>query len=303
MFRVGRKKKRFLVMGGIVFFVSVCAAAAFGIGFAAREEPAAGPVFSNQEQIAASIRRGLREHSRAITVTFECDREILTELSELVPVWMQMALQESSEPTEGDYIRYQYGGYQSSCHYDRVNGRYCYRVEILPEYYLYLVQEQEITEKVKEILDGFGFDEDTSDYEKIRTIYDYVCRNIRYDTVHQKNPYYHMRSTSYAALIQRTATCQGYCVTLYRMLREVGIPARVVTGIGRGDLHAWNVVELDGRYYYLDATWDAGQKEYTYFLRGSRNFSEHILGAEFLEPAFARGHPISETDHPLAETP
>ena len=109
--------------------------------------------------------------------------------------------------------------------------------------------------------------------QKIRKIYDYLCRNVHYDKVHRKNPYYHRRSTAYGALVQGTATCQGYCTAMYRLLREEGIPCRIVTGTaGDEELHAWLIAELDGSWYLLDPTWDAGQENYRYCLRGTDDF-------------------------------
>ena len=39
------------------------------------------------------------------------------------------------------------------------------------------------------------------------------------------------------------------------MLHQLGIPAIVVTGTAGGENHAWNLVNLDGEYYYIDTTW------------------------------------------------
>ena len=108
-----------------------------------------------------------------------------------------------------------------------------------------------------------------------------VPNRVSYDNVHKNNAHAHMRSTSYAAVIWHTATCQGYCVTLYRLRRDAGINTRIVTGIGLGvdnsqEYHAWIIVELNGIYYKLDAIWDAGRETYRYFLKGSEKlFRSH----------------------------
>ena len=53
------------------------------------------------------------------------------------------------------------------------------------------------------------------------------------------------------------------------------IPCRVISGtatnsIGSTGLHAWNQVQLDGRWYYIDCTWDdptgGGHERTTYYL-------------------------------------
>ena len=133
-------------------------------------------------------------------------------------------------------------------------------------------------------MDSFSFDESTTDYEKIAAIYDYVCANVKYDTVHIKHPTATLRSTAYSALLWHTATCQGYSVLLYRMLRMAGINARIVTGRTENDaFHAWNIVELNGQYYQLDATWDAGKEEYSCFLKGTEDFPGHMMDDSFLK--------------------
>ena len=257
-------------------------------------------VISNSDAVIASIRQGLRDHSARMTVTFSYDRDILSEIPRFVNAWMAAAVEETGSPVEGDYIRYQCGGYESTTSCDRADGSYTFTVQIVPQYYMYLAQEEAVTEKLWEIFDGFGFDGDTSDYDKIRAIYDYMCSRVKYDKIHVKNKYYCLRSTSYAALIQETATCQGYSVALYRMLRQAGINARIITGIGHGEnfdgFHAWNIAQLDGVYYNLDATWDAGKDEYSYFLKGKDGFTGHVPGEEFTANMFMEQYPISETN-------
>ena len=251
----------------------------------------------NNDQVVLDLRKALREHSREFTVRFSFDQDILSELSDLAEDWMEQALQETDDPTEGDYIRYQYGGYEIKSSYQSNAGRYDYEVHILPRYYTYLSQEQEVSERVGELLTEFGFDADTTDYEKIRCIYDYVCGTIRYDQVHSGRSEHTLRSTAYSALHWHAATCQGYCAILYRLLRESGIPCRIITGTADGEFHAWNLVELDGQWYGLDATWDAGHEELQYFLKGSRNFSDHEPGKAFSEADFQEQYPMSQTDY------
>ena len=43
-------------------------------------------------------------------------------------------------------------------------------------------------------------------------------------------------------------------ITQY-LLRLLGIQSTIVTGNANGESHAWNLVRLDGEYYYMDTTW------------------------------------------------
>ena len=289
------------MQGSIVLFALLLCACSGSKPAAETSPPPLREAIANEDEIVAAIRTGLREYARTITVTFDYGAEALRELPALAGEWVEAALEETGDPTEGDYIRYQYGGYEVSCRYEATNGGYAYTVELTPDYYLYRYQAELVTERLAGVYEELALDEAASDYEKIRSIYDYVCQTVRYDKVHLKNPYYHQKSTAYAALIQQSATCQGYCVLLYRMLRENGIDCRVVTGTGTDDggdeLHAWNLVRLDGAYYALDATWDAGAEGYRWFLKGSADFENHSPGEAFASESFRLRYPMAETDY------
>ena len=295
----------------IVFFAALCALSAAGCAAAPAEKtPAPEPVplseaIENSAEVVAAIRAGLRDYAGTITVRFDYDADLLDELSVLTDEWIEAALAETDDPTEGDYIRYQYGGYERTCRYTLEDGRYHYTVEIVPDYYLYYFQEQEASAKLAEVYAELVLDADAADYEKLRAIYGYVCAHVRYDKVHRKHEYHHEKSTAYAALTKGTATCQGYSVLLYRMLRENGIDCRVVTGTGTDatgeQLHAWNIAKLDGQYYNLDATWDAGAEEYRWFLRGSGHFENHAAGEAFTAEPFQSRYPMAAEDYPVPD--
>lgn len=258
-------------------------------------------LLGNYDEVVDSVRGALVRYSSCITVRFKSDEDISSELLHLADELMVSAMDYTDNPVEGDYIRYQTGGYESSYTIERTETGWNNALKIVPKYYSYLEYEEKVTEKVREIISGFGFDENTSDYDKVRTVYDYVCRNVTYDRIHVRNDNYYLRSTSYAALIWGNATCQGYCVTIYRLLREVGINCRIVTGKAEGEssdnLHAWNIIELDEAYYCSDATWDAGKESYDYFLKGSSEFTDHTPGAGFTTSDFMSAYPIAEKSY------
>ena len=292
------KKERWIA-GGIVAVLVACFLLAGMFNRLSRQMPE--PMITNESEVVAQIRQGLRLHSQRIVISFERERDVLAELPALVDAWVEAALQETERADEGDYIRYQYGGYEQKCSYRRSAGRYSYTLEIIPKYYLYLFQEEEVGAKIGEIEAALIGNGEMTEYDKVKVIYDYICHHVTYDRIHRQNPYYVMRSTAYAALVQETATCQGYCVALYRLLRQAGLKTRIVTGSVTGKnaerLHAWNLVEIGGKYYHLDATWDAGQERYSYFLRGAAGVPDHIFKEEFATGEFARQYPIAKTDY------
>ncbi len=62
--------------------------------------------------------------------------------------------------------------------------------------------------------------------------------------------------TAYGALVNGRAVCDGYSKAYQYLLYQVGILSHVATGTGNGGGHAWNLVRLDGDWYYTDLTWD-----------------------------------------------
>jgi transglutaminase/protease-like cytokinesis protein 3 len=82
--------------------------------------------------------------------------------------------------------------------------------------------------------------------------------------------------------VENYASCQGYAVAVFRLLKELGVECSVVTGTGideqgNEEFHAWNRVVIDGEVYNLDATWDAGKEEYDYFLVEDEYFNNHVI--------------------------
>lgn len=253
-----------------------------------------GGRIGNSSRVIREIREGLRRHSAAITISFGYNSDIFTELNSTVEEWMEAAQQETGKPDEGDYIRWQLGGYTYKSSVSPSEDSWNYTVRIVPSYFTYYSQEEEVAEAVRKIRRSFHFLPWSGTEIRIRKIYAWLCENVSYDKVHRKNPYYHKCSTAYAALIQRTATCQGYCTAMYRLLREEGINCRIVTGTaGNEELHAWLIVEIKGKWYLLDPTWDAGSEVYQYYLLGSGECEDRTPKDVFLTEDFLQGHPMA----------
>jgi len=102
-------------------------------------------------------------------------------------------------------------------------------------------------------------------HQKVKAIHDWIVLNVAYDESLQAY-------SAYEALTSGKTVCQGYSLLAYKMLNEAGIPTRIAEGTVRTGAHAWNLVQLDGKWYHLDTTWDdpvpdkKGRTTYNYYL-------------------------------------
>lgn len=72
----------------------------------------------------------------------------------------------------------------------------------------------------------------------------------------------HIR-TSYGALVKGESLCEGYARAVKSVLDSMGITSVLVQGYyqetdGSKNLHMWNYVQIDGKWYAIDATADDG---------------------------------------------
>lgn len=195
------------------------------------------------------------------------------------------ALEHTGVSTEGDYLKWSYGGWRAEESMGQIGGLYYFTVKYSVTYYTDFNQEQQVSARVSQVLSSLGLT-GQNDYTKIKKIYDYICSNVTYDYSHLSDPTYQLQYTAYAALINGTSVCQGYAVLFYRMALQSGVDARLISGTGNGGPHAWNIVKIGSYYYNLDSTWDAGRSYYYYFLKNDSSFGDHGRDLEYASPEF-----------------
>ena len=258
------------------------------------------------QEAGALVRNTLKAREETISFVFQipypadfgawCD-----ETSEQI---IDIALEHTGIPTEGDYIKYQYGGYATRASAtgtsDTLEVTLTYTFQ---KYYTDAAMEAEMDQRVSYLMSLFGFTSSTTTIEKLDAIYNYICSHVTYDNVHKDDESYKKQYTAYAALIDGTSVCQGYANLFYRLALEAGVDARIIDGFGGGEPHAWNIAELNGIYYLLDSTWDSATWEvyqdfdhYEYYMRGSDFFysaeGEHTPSAGFTTDEFLAKYPI-----------
>lgn len=256
---------------------------------------------TNLDDVVDSLREALKNRSKEIGISFSFNGDYMEDISPFVKELMELAQQESEQSDEGDYIRFQLGGYNFSYSHEESKAGYDYSILIVPSYYTTAEQERQTDEKVKEIISSLPLTQDAGDYDKIRAVYDYITENVSYDAVHKKNEYHTVKSTAYGALVNRTATCQGISVAIYRLLKELGVDCRVITGMGEtlagSEYHAWNIAGIDGIYYNLDATWEMLDQEEQFFLKCEEHFQGHTRDDEYRNATFYSSYPMASADY------
>ena len=257
----------------------------------------------NREEVSEAIRSAMIRRSYRIRITYSAQTFDRSDTEALMAELMENAMYESEDPVGGDYLRYQYGGYRLTHSVDDGLFRYHYQAGIIPSYYTTAEQEEKVSEEIANVIENFGLAENASDLEKIRCVHDFICERTSYDTVHRHQPgSSHIQSTAYGALIYRTALCQGYAVLCYRLLKELGIENRIVTGQAQteesSERHAWNIVRLGDAFYNMDVTLDDVNDSTDWFLKSDRTFSaDHTRDEIYASDAFYDQYPMSQEDY------
>lgn len=170
-----------------------------------------------------------------------------------------------------------------------------------PRYFETRQQTDYVNQQTQIILDELGV-ASMSNYDKVKTIHDYVVRLIKY-TLDLDNA-----SGVYNAYTQGIGLCNSYALCMSRLLNTAGVPCKWISGkAGTGrdaGGHAWNIVELGDKWYYLDATWDdpdnGDQINYGYFLKGTQDFDSydpnqiHTVNNDYYKTDFFNKYPMSQ---------
>ena len=136
---------------------------------------------------------------------------------------------------------------------------------------------KEATEKIVSEV----FREEYSDFEKMIALYQYFANNYVYD--YDMNHVIDGYREVYLPLMKKTGVCNEFSGAYAFLLHQVGVEVDFANGnINEGSIgHRWNIVRLDGEYYFVDTTWALSSKSLRYFLMDTDQRTQN--GTEFSE--------------------
>lgn len=161
--------------------------------------------------------------------------------------------------------------------------------------------------KVKKARDEIANNVLGNNYNKILQIHDWIIENLEYSSSLQNENVYNI----YGGLNDKVAVCEGYAESLKYILDKIGIPCIIISGTatnseGRTENHAWNYVQIDEKWYAIDATWDdpvvkgfgyvSNSIKHKYFLAGSETMQkDHIANGKVSSNGQTFQYPNLET--------
>lgn len=187
----------------------------------------------------------------------------------------------------GDYLAFSYDQIEYRGEILESGNNYNYIFTISATYYDNYNQEQYIDSKTEEIINSLNLN-NLSEYEKAAKINEWIYNNVKYDY----NVVDYLPFTPYNALVSGKAVCQGFSTLTYLLATKAGLNTHII----RSDNHSWNVVEIDGKWYYWDTTLNhSANNPNKYFLVCSKHSSGKIVNNSRKNLEFFNKHKLSDT--------
>lgn len=129
-------------------------------------------------------------------------------------------------------------------------------LEFAPKYTMTEEERKNVQQQIDEVVEAWlgGISINDTEYDKVKYVYEVLISNTAYveNAADSQN--------IISVFLNGQTVCQGYACAVQYLLGQLGIQSAIVSGTALGEPHAWNLIRLDGAYYYMDATW--GNAEY-----------------------------------------
>ena len=102
-----------------------------------------------------------------------------------------------------------------------------------------------VDEKITQIVNECSA---STPWQTALNLHDWLTHNLYYD---QSYEFYGVDS-----ILRGYGVCDAYSKSYLMLCRKAGIPVGRIRGTADGESHSWNAIQLNGNWYYVDATWD-----------------------------------------------
>lgn len=128
-------------------------------------------------------------------------------------------------------------------------------IEITPEYSMTAEDQAQIQQQIDAETERILANAPTNgtDYDKALYVFERLISEVDYVEGSENN------QNIISVFLNHQTICQGYAYATQYLLEKLGIPCTTVVGTVSTGAHAWNLVLLDGDYYYIDTTWGNSQ--------------------------------------------
>jgi transglutaminase-like putative cysteine protease len=244
------------------------------IGSIFREKPTAESTLTSRVEVCDALIDAIHRGDTELELDIACDKEDVKDYAENFDPFYGSA---TAYRIEATFDNHRLTPDEPDTEVNRVNFQLrqsdCwYVLQLLEDPDLSLPQDRSlrilaVANVLPEILDEIflnetadeGADRAMSDYETALAVHNWLVANVKYD---KKLDAESGQNSAWGALVKRKTLCQGYAEAFSLILHyATDVPVRMEIGDGdSGDGswvgHAWNLVNLDGKWYQVDATFD-----------------------------------------------
>ena len=197
--------------------------------------PAFYQLNSDEQTAYDEIVRGMFLLDDEIEISVQLDESQISKVYSAVLVNMEQQLYAPAR-------KYVLMSYESTGKIHSVRPEYPYNMEELA------FVESEVNSAAEKILSGLTAE--MSKVDMIKHLHDSVILSCKYSADGQNS------GNAYGALVEGRAVCEGYARAMAYLCRKAGINCEIISGTAKNVSHMWNMVEVDGKWYNIDLTWD-----------------------------------------------
>lgn len=144
---------------------------------------------------------------------------------------------------------------KNNCKYYYENGNTCISLNYLMDYETRVKAQNELEERVNEIVSNAP--SDATQFELELYVHDYIVDNCEYDYESAKLKEENDNTgNAYGALVEGKAVCEGYSRAFQLICKKLGLECVNIFGTGEDENHMWNGIKIEGEWYQIDVTWD-----------------------------------------------